>query len=453
MMENNSHTPMAAPKPVEQAQPSAPVVTQPDRPAMQQPYQPVYAQPYQPAVQQPYSPVYVQPYQPAVQQPYSPVYVQPYQTVVQQPYPPAYAQPYQTAVPQPCPPDYTQPYLPTEAYAYLTTMPPVYVPPVPQRTPEQKLRREANVQGGALLVYSGIMNIAVMAVMLAVAILLSMRYPNPGEAQTQMMSEAVTEASGWGYLVAIAFGMMALLIWKKPGYLRDPIWQKGRSMTFGSLCALLMLTMAPQLLGQLGQVSLDWLMKLRGIDSGAAEQLGSADATSPIMFIYIGILAPITEELLFRGVLLRAFAPYGKKLSIFISALLFGLFHGNLIQTPYALLVGFVFGYVALEYHIVWAIALHMFNNLGFALLLPRALAFLPAMVVEWIFWAIIIGFFLAAVLVLIVKHEKVIADWKQERVESWQWAAVFGSPTMIIMIVICAATIALTTMTLFQQQ
>ncbi len=442
-MDNNTYTPLdGVPGPAQQAQPNPPVAPQPAPPAppappvAQQPYQSVYGQPYPPVAQQPYPPVAQQPYPPVAQQPYQPVAQQPYQSVYTQPYPPTYTPPYQ----------------PQNAYSYLPAMPPVFVPFALQKTPEQRLRRESNAQGGALLIYFAIMNAAVIAVMLVVSVLMAMRYPDMNDAEMLRMEEAMMDASGWGYWIAIAFGMMALLIWKKPRYLRDPIWKKGRPMTLGSLFALLMLTMAPQLLGQLGQMGLDLLMKLRGMDTDSAAQLGSADTTSLSMFVYVGILAPITEELLFRGVLLRAFEPYGKKLSIFITALLFGLFHGNLIQTPYALLVGFVFGYVALEYHIVWAIALHMFNNLGFALLLPQALAGLPALVVEWIFWAIIIGCFLAALLILISKREKVAAFWREERVESWKWAAIFGSPTMIIMIEICAANIALTTMTLFPQ-
>ena len=61
--------------------------------------------------------------------------------------------------------------------------------------------------------------------------------------------------------------------------------------------------------------------------------------------------------------------------AILSSAILFGLFHGNLLQTPYALLMGLVLGYVTVEYSIGWAIALHMFNNLVLADLLTRLTA------------------------------------------------------------------------------
>ena len=428
----------------------SPEITYAYQPAGVRPYQPVGAQPYQPVGARPYQPVGAQPYQPLGAQPYQPVGAQPYQPVGAQPYQPVGAQPYQPVSAQPYQPVAMPQYMPMATYPYAPMPVYPYVPPVPQRTPAQKLRRESNIQGGALLIYFGIMNAAVILVTFLVSFIMAFRQGASGESDMQSIMDVVMDASGWGYFLAIAAGMMALLLWKKPRYLRDPIWKKGKTMTVGSFFILLTLAMAPQLLGQLTQVGLDWLIKLGGVDPGSAEATATADAGSLSMFLYVGILAPITEELLFRGLVMRSFEPYGKKMAIFVSAILFGLFHGNPIQTPYALLVGIVLGYVAMEYHVVWAIALHMFNNLGFALLLPRVLAFLPAMLVEWIFWAIIIAFFLAAVLILAVKHEKVIADWRQEHVDSWKRSAVFGSPTIIILIVICGVNIALTTVMMF---
>ena len=101
----------------------------------------------------------------------------------------------------------------------------------------------------------------------------------------------------------------------------------------------------------------------------------SGDTDTFSMFLYASVFAPIWEELLFRGYVLRTLQPYGKRFAILGSAFLFGLFHGNLLQTPYALIMGLVLGYVTVEYSIWGAILLHMFNNLVLADLLTRLTA------------------------------------------------------------------------------
>lgn len=317
--------------------------------------------------------------------------------------------------------------------------------------PLKQLRKEANIQGGALLFYFGILNVAVFAVMMATAFKQSYAMLMSGAlVDPDLLMQAVIDATGKGYLIAAVISVAALLLWKKPQYVRNVILQKGKPMRIGTFFALLSLAMAPQLVAQLGDMGMQWLLELFGMDASGLQELGSVQSDTITMFLYVGVAAPIVEELLFRGLLLRGIAPYNKKLAVFASALLFGLFHGNLAQTPYAFMVGVVLGYVTLEYSIVWAIVLHMFNNLGFAMLLPQLLSFLPVVLIDWIMWAVIIAFFLAAVLVVIVKHERVIALWKEGKVLPWQRHAVFRSPTVIIMIVLSLLTIIETTQLMF---
>lgn len=54
----------------------------------------------------------------------------------------------------------------------------------------------------------------------------------------------------------------------------------------------------------------------------------------------ISIIGPIFEEILFRKILIDKTIKYGARISIIISALLFGLFHGNVNQFFYAFLMG-----------------------------------------------------------------------------------------------------------------
>lgn len=91
-----------------------------------------------------------------------------------------------------------------------------------------------------------------------------------------------------------------------------------------------------------------------------------------VVFVCIVILAPFSEELIFRGVILRK----AKKIMPFfaanmIQALLFAIFHMNLVQGAYAFLVGLVLGFIVYEYNSLKAsILFHLcFNALSFVLL------------------------------------------------------------------------------------
>jgi len=83
-----------------------------------------------------------------------------------------------------------------------------------------------------------------------------------------------------------------------------------------------------------------------------------------VNLIIISILAPIFEELFFRKLLIDRTIKYGLKLSIFLSALIFALFHGNLSQFFYAFLLGGFFAYVYIKTgKIIYSITLHAFVN------------------------------------------------------------------------------------------
>ncbi len=92
---------------------------------------------------------------------------------------------------------------------------------------------------------------------------------------------------------------------------------------------------------------------------------------SIISVIYIGLIAPISEELIFRGVILHK----SKKImsltaaNIF-QAVLFGIYHMNLVQGVYAFLIGIFFGYVCIKLKSLYGgILLHMAINIGGILL------------------------------------------------------------------------------------
>ncbi len=81
--------------------------------------------------------------------------------------------------------------------------------------------------------------------------------------------------------------------------------------------------------------------------------------------LVISIMAPIFEEILFRKLLIDRTIKYGAKVSIILSAVLFGFFHGNLNQFFYAFLMGGFFAYVYIRTgRITYTIILHSIVNL-----------------------------------------------------------------------------------------
>lgn len=132
--------------------------------------------------------------------------------------------------------------------------------------------------------------------------------------------------------------------------------------------------------------------------------------------------------MLCRGLVLRLLQPYGKRFAIVLSALLFGLFHGNVVQIPFAFLVGLVLGYVTVEYSVVWAMVLHIINNFVLVELLSMLTAFMPMEVVDIIFYAILAAAVIASVIVLIVKRKTVAAYFRENKISFFSVEAAASS-------------------------
>lgn len=81
--------------------------------------------------------------------------------------------------------------------------------------------------------------------------------------------------------------------------------------------------------------------------------------------LFVGILAPVMEEIFYRKMVIDRLTRYGDLPAILISGIAFGLIHGNFSQFFYAALVGCLFGYIYLNTgKLRYTIGLHMAINL-----------------------------------------------------------------------------------------
>lgn len=226
--------------------------------------------------------------------------------------------------------------------------------------------------------------------------------------------------NGWGYIAAILVGLVILHSWKGPEYWRREILIKEKPMGVGSLCAILVLATGGQLASGIWINLVEVVMNFFGRSILPQLEAVSGASVTFSSFLYSALFAPVAEELLFRGYVLRSLRPYGKRFSILLSALLFAVFHGNILQLPYAFFMGLILGYVAAEYSIGWAVAVHAFNNV----LLAELFSWLSLLVPEWLYYlldsALFGGCALAAVVLLIAQRQKIksyrCAEWMDRR-------------------------------------
>ena len=109
-----------------------------------------------------------------------------------------------------------------------------------------------------------------------------------------------------------------------------------------------------------------WLQELMPELPNSAEELFDIIMKERWGYFIIGLLAPLSEELVFRGAVLRSLLRWKANpwIGIVISAFLFALIHMNPAQMPHAFLIGILLGWMYYRTDsIVPGVVYHWVNN------------------------------------------------------------------------------------------
>ncbi len=83
-----------------------------------------------------------------------------------------------------------------------------------------------------------------------------------------------------------------------------------------------------------------------------------------LFYVSVAVLPALVEEFAFRGIILSYLRKYSDSLAVLISGITFGLLHGNFTQIPFAVIVGFVLGFIVVKTNsLLPAIIIHFLNN------------------------------------------------------------------------------------------
>lgn len=203
----------------------------------------------------------------------------------------------------------------------------------------------------------------------------------------------------------------------------------------------------------IGLVTLIGLLKGGEVANPLADVVEGANPLASFLFACVG--APVMEELVFRKRVIDKMRPFGDKMCIFASALLFGLFHGNLSQVLYAFALGAVFAYITLKTGSCrTSMVLHCVVNTFGTVLMPGLLSWSMALSEEMqLLISGLAGLFVLAMIVLALVFfftslKKLTFDPPTVGVTGL-FGKFIANPGMICYIVVCVLCIVAVTLVL----
>lgn len=169
-----------------------------------------------------------------------------------------------------------------------------------------------------------------------------------------------------GMIVGIIIALFVIFKWLRTDLSKAVLFRKGsQKMNWRTLGLSILFLFGAQFLFSSLSLGLNEILKLLGLSIESEIKSAQGANQVPMQLIYTLILGPVAEELIFRGAIFQVLRKYGRVFAIVASALLFGIYHGNLPQGIFAFVIGILFAYITAEYSIGWSILIHIFNNVN----------------------------------------------------------------------------------------
>lgn len=239
---------------------------------------------------------------------------------------------------------------------------------------KKKTTQSYNRSAGALAIHYAIINVVQIIMMIMLPIFMPSVVSKEGFsgfATLLMVSVSYVVAHPLAYIIGLAF----------TGRLKG----SGRLFAKPDIKASTLLLAIPVVFGLqsvsiLCQIIFTSVTGSSGVENMDMEMLsfGGDTAMNVLLFIYAVIVGPIGEELLMRGMVLRNSTCTNRTFAIIFTSVLFGLFHGNILQFFVGFLLGLILAYIDVKSgSLLPSVILHVLNNLA-AFVMSAAEYYLP---------------------------------------------------------------------------
>jgi membrane protease YdiL (CAAX protease family) len=270
------------------------------------------------------------------------------------------------------------------------------------------------------------------------------------ESSTSMTQEITSKYGGLITIISAVAGLPVFLLLRGKRLFTTDLTTKYAPLSAGAFTQLWIIAMGAQFVF----AGLTYLVNMALESSGRSVtelmEQSMQMLQTPLGLLYICLIGPVVEEIIFRGAIMRSLERFGLNFSIVISSLIFGLFHLFTVQAVFAFVMGLILGYIASRYSIRWSMLAHILINSvatgveslgapGGASAAPGLFAALANL--------IFLAFFLVGI-ALLIKDRWRIAEQKAvgaplripgspERVGAALWRAAFTSIPLLVYIVL----------------
>lgn len=237
--------------------------------------------------------------------------------------------------------------------------------------------------------------------------------------------------SGLLSLILVMFGLCLFAFYKR-GNDRKELATASKKMTITTFLLMTMCVIGVQFLSVLVSPPLEMVFNLFGYSLQASNAAGAVKGVDGLIFLYGAIAAPITEELIFRGAMQASMAKYSRVFAIVFSSTIFALMHANFTQAVFAFFVGAMFGYIAMEYSIIWAIGLHLMNNLVYSEIIAPRIGGLSTLVT--------FACFIGLLVTVLIKRKAIKAYFQKYPAAKGMYGLAYTRLPFIIMVLVALA-------------
>ena len=192
------------------------------------------------------------------------------------------------------------------------------------------IRREFNKTNGMIFLYKILFGQLTFLIMMAMYRL----FP---------VDEHFNDGAVW-YLISGFLCLGIFVIWRRPSFFRTQIFPVHSHMSPGKFLSFFGIFMIAQNASSVLYVLMEMGAQHFGFTFARSLEAATGGSVTISMLLYSGFAAPLIEEFIFRGAVLKTLEPFGKWFALLASSLAFALMHGNFAQIPFAMAAGLILG-------------------------------------------------------------------------------------------------------------